>query len=68
MVPSLKPPAHFRASPLAGAPARARTRLAFHRGRVQLDNAEFSRGIRQRLSRLAQEQGWAEKHGIVVGE
>lgn len=34
LLPCFKPPYHFHASPLVGAPARPRTMLAFHRGRV----------------------------------
>lgn len=68
VLPSMKGPFHFDQSPLIGAPTRNRTWLAFHRGRVQPENADFSRGIRQRLAQLAQEQGWREKHQILVGE
>ena len=35
VVPSMKTPEDWRASPLAGAPTRNRTWLAFHRGRVR---------------------------------
>lgn len=68
VVPALKTPEHFGASPLAGAATRERTWLGFHRGRVQPENMQFARGIRQRLAKLAEEQGWAKRHRIVVGE
>ena len=117
-MPLMKTPDHYHLSPLIGAPTRARTWLAFHRGRVrrrcccammlclcprflylpslpavfwppvcplaltghlsplaarpsaqvQMDNPPYSRGIRQRLATAAKEQGWLEKHKIVVGE
>ncbi|PSC72923.1 exostosin-like glycosyltransferase [Micractinium conductrix] len=68
VIPSFKPPEHWRASPLLGALTRERSWLGFHRGRVQPENKAFSRGIRQRLEQLAVDQGWKEKHRIVVGE
>ncbi|KAL4425009.1 hypothetical protein ABPG77_002894 [Micractinium sp. CCAP 211/92] len=68
VVPALKTPEHFGASPLAGAATRERTWLGFHRGRVQPENMQFARGIRQRLAKLAEEQGWAKRHRILVGE
>ncbi|KAL4443960.1 hypothetical protein ABPG75_011697 [Micractinium tetrahymenae] len=68
VLPSMKPPEAFADSPLAGAPARPRTWLAFHRGRAQLDNPRYSRGLRQRLYTAAREQGWRERHAILIGE
>ncbi|KAL4437781.1 hypothetical protein ABPG77_005693 [Micractinium sp. CCAP 211/92] len=68
VLPSMKPPEAFADSPLAGAPARPRTWLALHRGRVQLDNPRYSRGLRQRLYNVSREQGWRERYGILVGE
>ncbi|KAL4452532.1 hypothetical protein ABPG75_008194 [Micractinium tetrahymenae] len=68
VLPSMKTPDHFRASPLIGAPTRNRTRLAFHRGRVQPDNLPFSRGIRQRLAKAAKQGSWLDKYRIAVGD
>ncbi|KAL4426069.1 hypothetical protein ABPG77_007865 [Micractinium sp. CCAP 211/92] len=68
VLPSMKTPEHFRASPLIGAPTRDRTWLAFHRGRVQPDNPPFSRGIRQRLAKAAKENNWLDKYRIAVGD
>lgn len=67
VVPLLKRPDHFWASPLLGARARNRTFLAFHRGRVQTDLPKYSRGVRQRVAKAALEGKWQEKHNIVVG-
>ena len=56
-------------SPLLGFPPKERTLLAFFRGDVgerRLPN--YSRGLRQKLHRLAQEQGWAARHGIHIGD
>lgn len=39
VLPSMKPPEAFADSPLAGAPARPRTWLALHRGRVGVRSA-----------------------------
>ena len=35
---------------------------------VQFDNPPYSRGIRQRLAKAANESDWLNKHKIVVGE
>ncbi|KAI3425325.1 hypothetical protein D9Q98_009089 [Chlorella vulgaris] len=68
IMPLPKRPEHYHLSPLVGAPARNRTWLAFHRGRVQPGNPGYSRGIRQSLAKAAEKGGWLEKHKIVMGE
>ncbi|KAG2486464.1 hypothetical protein HYH03_014911 [Edaphochlamys debaryana] len=69
VIPALKLPGHFSASPLLLAPPRERTHLLFLRGDVgkhRLPN--YSRGIRQRLHQLARERGWKESHGVLIGD
>ena len=67
MIPSFLSPDLLGASPLLGFPPRQRTMLAFFRGdmgRHRLPN--YSRGLRQRLHRLAHEQDWAGQHAIHI--
>lgn len=68
IIPLMKTPNHYHLSPLIGGPARNRTWLAFHRGRVQPELLQYSRGVRQRLAKAAEEGNWLEKHRIAVGE
>lgn len=68
VVPLMKRPEHYHDSPLLGAPARERTWLCVHRGRVQPGTPRYSRGLRQRLARAAAEGRWRERHGILLGE
>ncbi|KAL4425253.1 hypothetical protein ABPG75_009269 [Micractinium tetrahymenae] len=67
-MPLMKRPDHYHLSPLVGAPTRERTLLALHRGRVQMNVPKYSRGLRQRLAKAAQEGNWREKHSIAVTE
>lgn len=64
----MKTPNHYHLSPLVGAPTRNRTWLAFHRGRVQKELPQYSRGVRQRLAEASEKGGWLEKYRIAVGE
>ena len=66
VLPSMKKPDHWKASPLLGAPTRERTWLAFHRGRVQHHLPIFSRGSRQRVDNVSREHNWLEKYKMAV--
>lgn len=68
VMPLMKRPDHYQLSPLIGGPARNRTWLAMHRGRVQFEVPNYSRGLRQRLANASLAGGWMEKHKIAVGE
>jgi hypothetical protein len=63
----MKSPNHNHASPLFGAPARNRTWLAFHRGRVMHEFPRYSRGVRQRIDNASREHDWLGKYGMAVG-
>ncbi|KAG2488349.1 hypothetical protein HYH03_013039 [Edaphochlamys debaryana] len=69
VVPGFKHPAHYSSSPLAGAAPMERDILLYLRGDIgkhRLPN--YSRGIRQKLYKLAHENHWARKHRIFIGE
>ena len=56
------------ATPLLGFPPKQRSMLAFFRGDMgekRLPN--YSRGLRQKLARLAAEWDWAGQHSIHIG-
>ncbi|GAX80495.1 hypothetical protein CEUSTIGMA_g7933.t1 [Chlamydomonas eustigma] len=68
VLPSFKWPAHYQHSPLIGATPMKRDILLFFKGDVGLRReAWYSRGIRQRLHRLSQQQGWRTKYNIWIG-
>ncbi|BDA44351.1 probable glucuronosyltransferase [Coccomyxa sp. Obi] len=69
VIPNLKHPAEFaNFSPLVGQPQPQRDILLLFRGDVgKARLPHYSRGIRQRLFRLAQEQKWAARHSILIG-
>ena len=55
-------------SPLVGTPSRERRMLAFFRGDFRDEHSPgYSRGIRQKLRRLAQANSWAARHNIHIG-
>eukprot|EP00775_Hariotina_reticulata_P004291 gene4291-4543_t len=69
VVPLPKFPAHFRWSPLLGAPAQKRTTLLYFRGDVgkhRLPN--YSRGIRQRLYNLTVTRKWTRDFEVRIGD
>ncbi|PSC76549.1 exostosin-like glycosyltransferase [Micractinium conductrix] len=68
VMPLQKRPDHYHLSPLLGGATRERAWLAFHRGRVQFELPQYSRGIRQRVAKAAEEGRWREKHSMLVGE
>eukprot|EP00198_Chlamydomonas_reinhardtii_P007427 XP_001696764.1 exostosin-like glycosyltransferase [Chlamydomonas reinhardtii] len=69
VVPSLKPPSHYASSPLLGAPPLERDILLYLRGDTGPYRAHwYSRGIRQRLAKLAYKHNWADKYRIYIGE
>ncbi|KAG2497881.1 hypothetical protein HYH03_004147 [Edaphochlamys debaryana] len=68
VIPAFKPPEHFISSPLMGAPPMVRDILLYFRGDIgaaRLDR--YSRGIRQRLFKLAHDNDWVTKHSIYIG-
>lgn len=68
VIPSPKFPAHYRWSPLLGAPAQQRDTLLYFRGDVGADRKpNYSRGIRQRLHALARTSEWREQLGVRIG-
>ncbi|GLI69226.1 hypothetical protein VaNZ11_013715 [Volvox africanus] len=69
IIPSLKLADHFIASPLLGAPPLERDILLYLRGDTGPWRAHwYSRGIRQRLAKLAFKHDWATKYRIYIGE
>jgi hypothetical protein len=61
-------PAHYRWSPLLGAPPQPRETLLYFRGDVgSTRQPNYSRGIRQRLHALAQTPEWKEQYKIKIG-
>ncbi|KAG2437024.1 hypothetical protein HYH02_011455 [Chlamydomonas schloesseri] len=69
VIPSLKPPSHYASSPLMGAPPFERDILLYLRGDTGPYRAHwYSRGIRQRLAKLAYKHNWADKYRIYIGE
>lgn len=68
VIPALRPP-QLLESPLIGSPARERRMLAFFRGDFRDEHSpEYSRGLRQKLRRLAREHAWAARYGIYIGD
>ncbi|GLI69587.1 hypothetical protein VaNZ11_014246 [Volvox africanus] len=69
VIPSFKQPNHYRESPLLGKPAKRRDIFLFFRGDVGKSRMPmYSRGVRQKLYRLAIDNKWKEKHNILVGD
>lgn len=69
VIPSFKSPRHYEKSSLQGAPARERDLLFFFRGDVgkhRLPN--YSRGVRQKIYKLAKQGDWGNKHKFYVGD
>ena len=69
VLPSFEGPDRWRASPYLGAPppARGRDVLLFHRGRMgEADPPGYSRGVRQRLLRLAERGRWRARFNISI--
>ena len=59
----------YAESPLLGSPAQPRSTLLFLRGDVGKTRlASYSNGVRQTLYRTWLEQGWKDKHGILIGD
>ncbi|KAG2488357.1 hypothetical protein HYH03_013047 [Edaphochlamys debaryana] len=68
VIPGFKPPKHYASSPFSGLPPFQRDILLYLRGDVgQHRSPSYSRGIRQKLFKLAQEYHWGEKHAIYIG-
>ncbi|KAG2489065.1 hypothetical protein HYH03_012501 [Edaphochlamys debaryana] len=69
VIPGLKAPAHYAASPLLGAAPYHRDILLYLRGDIGRHRVpNYSRGIRQKLYSLATTNQWARKHRIFVGD
>ncbi|MEW5318578.1 MAG: hypothetical protein WDW38_009791 [Sanguina aurantia] len=67
LIPVWKPPHHYSSSPLAGAAPVPRTTLLSFKGDLGERRLPwYSRGIRQKLRKLAQEHGWEEKYRILI--
>lgn len=68
VIPAFKEPNHARLSPVVGAAPRIREHLLYFRGDVgKMRQPWYSRGVRQKLHKLVQEQGWKQKHKIIIG-
>ncbi|KAL6745749.1 exostosin-like glycosyltransferase [Haematococcus lacustris] len=68
VIPSWKPPHHFKASPLMGALPLERDVLFYFKGDVGKTREKwYSRGIRQTLYDLSITENWMEKHKILIG-
>ncbi|GFR45050.1 hypothetical protein Agub_g6421 [Astrephomene gubernaculifera] len=69
VVPGFKPPNHFSSSPLLGSAPYERDILLYLRGDVgKYRQPNYSRGIRQKLYKLATDLDWATKHRIFIAE
>ena len=69
VIPSLKPPDHYKWSPLAGAPDQPKKHLLYFRGDVgKHRKPNYSRGIRQRLYNLTVTRGWTARYNISIGD
>ncbi|GLC34055.1 hypothetical protein PLESTB_000832400 [Pleodorina starrii] len=68
VIPAFKQPDHYSASPLLGGPPLERDILLYFRGDVGLHRKkEYSRGVRQRLFKLAAEGDWFPRYRIAIG-
>ncbi|GFR40871.1 hypothetical protein Agub_g1522 [Astrephomene gubernaculifera] len=69
IIPAFKRPEHYRLSPLVSANARPRDNLFFFRGDVGKGRlAMYSRGVRQKIYKMAKEGGWAAKYKFYIGD
>lgn len=68
VLPTMWPPTKYRSAALLGGPARKRTILGFHKGRLLADLPRFSRGTRAKLAKLAKDGSWWEEHRIHFAE
>ncbi|KAL6749482.1 exostosin-like glycosyltransferase [Haematococcus lacustris] len=69
VIPSWKPPHHFKASPLMGALPLERDVLFYFKGDVGKSRLQwYSRGIRQKLYKLSIKEQWREKYTIMIGD
>ena len=67
LIPSYKNPTLIGWSPLLGFPALERTVLLSFQGNLGAGRLpHYSRGIRQRLHRLASRHSWRQQHNIVI--
>jgi hypothetical protein len=67
VIPALRPPVYMH-SPLVGTPPVERTTLMFFRGSFRNpEETGYSRGIRQKLRKLAHSNQWATNYEILVG-
>ncbi|KXZ53467.1 hypothetical protein GPECTOR_7g917 [Gonium pectorale] len=69
VIPAFKRPGHYGRSPLVAAPSRERDVFFFFRGDVGKHRMpNYSRGVRQKVYKLAKEGGWAEKYKFLIGD
>ncbi|KAL6745753.1 exostosin-like glycosyltransferase [Haematococcus lacustris] len=69
VIPSWKPPLHFKASPLMGALPLERDVLFYFKGEVGRTRQKwYSRGIRQKLYKLSIKEQWRERYTIMIGD
>ncbi|KAJ9511254.1 hypothetical protein QJQ45_017152, partial [Haematococcus lacustris] len=69
VIPSWKPPHHFKASPLMGALPLERDVLFYFKGDVGKSRLKwYSRHIRQTLYTLSIKEQWREKYTIMIGD
>jgi hypothetical protein len=69
VIPSLKVPYQFASSPLLGSTQKERSMLCFFRGDVGKHRLpHYSRGLRQRLHKLASDNDWRGRHKIFIGD
>jgi hypothetical protein len=67
-VPSWKHPAMYASSPYLGAAPVERDILGFHRGRVLMDQPQFSLGVRQAIAKAAAAGNWSSQYRVQVEE
>ena len=69
VIPSFKTLHHYHQSPLSGKAPRDRDLLLSFKGDIgKRRQPNYSRGVRQRLYKLARENNWREKHKVMIGD
>ncbi|KXZ53466.1 hypothetical protein GPECTOR_7g916 [Gonium pectorale] len=69
VIPAFKNPQAYRRGPLAASAPRSRDIFFFFRGEVGKNRKPgYSRGVRQKVYRMASEGGWAQQHKSLVGD
>ncbi|GLI69588.1 hypothetical protein VaNZ11_014247 [Volvox africanus] len=69
VIPIWRPPQHYWRSPLLSAPAKPRDIFLFFRGDVgKRRTILYSRGVRQKIYKLAKDNDWAVKYRVLIGD